>query len=397
MSAREDPRLEEARQVPVTEVVDRLGIGGLAKEGWELVGPCPLCGGRDRFAIHLRKAVYLCRRCMPEGGDMIRLVMAVRGLPFCEVDPVTKERRFPPLDFLCGPPVAIPPEEMERRRRRREAEEEKRAREEERYRADAIRAARRLWAQGQPPEGTAVERYLDIRGLPGILPRLDRCLRFHPALPYFEKQGARWVEIDRHPAMLAAIQAPDGHLICLHRTWLDLDRPKGKAVIFRNGQPALDRHGRPLKAKKTLGATKGGAIRLITPARFDTLVMGEGIETTLAAALAEAVPGAAYWAGVDLGNMSGRMRKLPGRRHSGLPDMEDVRAFVPPPWVKRLIFIKDGDSDPRMTRAKLESGLRRAMARIPGLRAQIVPAGEGVDLNDVLTGAGPSGKGEGVA
>ena len=35
-------------------------------------------------------------------------------------------------------------------------------------------------------------------------------------------------------------------------------------------------------------------------------------------------------------------------------------------------------------RAKLECGLRRAMAIHSGLQGQIVPAGEGVDLNDVL-------------
>jgi hypothetical protein len=132
------------------------------------------------------------------------------------------------------------------------------------------------------------------------------------------------------------------------------------------------------------GSKKGGAIRLHTPLDSDTLIMGEGIETTLTALAASPVEGAAYWAGVDLGNMSGRMRKVQGSRHSGVPDMADADAFVPPPWVRRLIFIQDGDSDPKATRAKLESGLRRAMARVVGLKGQIVHAGAGVDLNDVL-------------
>jgi hypothetical protein len=67
--------------------------------------------------------------------------------------------------------------------------------------------------------------------------------------------------------------------------------------------------------------------------------------------------------------------------------MADRDAFAPPSWVKRLIFIMDGDSEPKMTRAKLECGLRRAMAVRPGLKGQIVQAGAGVDLNDVLLGA----------
>ena len=117
--------------------------------------------------------------------------------------------------------------------------------------------------------------------------------------------------------------------------------------------------------------------------------MGEGIETTLSAMVAAPFPNAAYWAGVDLGNMSGRMQKVKGQKYSGVPDMSDSDAFVPPSWVKRLVFIMDGDSDPVMTRAKLECGLRRAMALLPGLKGQIVHSGDGVDMNDVLrAGAG---------
>ena len=145
-----------------------------------------------------------------------------------------------------------------------------------------------------------------------------------------------------------------------------------------------------MPAKLVRGSKKGNAIRLYTPERFDTLVMGEGIETTLTAAAGwrEALDPVrtAYWAGVDLGNMSGRMKDA--RRKTGIPDMGDDQAFVPPPWVKRLIYIMDGDSDPKTTRAKLECGLRRAMAKVAGLTGQIVHAGEGVDLNDVLVGAG---------
>ena len=71
-----------------------------------------------------------------------------------------------------------------------------------------------------------------------------------------------------------------------------------------------------------------------------------------------------------------------------------MMSFVPPAWVRRLIFVEDGDSSPRMTRAKMLSGLRRAMAHRPGLKAQIVRAGEGIDLNDLVR---PGGQEEGVA
>ena len=121
--------------------------------------------------------------------------------------------------------------------------------------------------------------------------------------------------------------------------------------------------------------------------------MAEGIETTLSAMVARALPGAAYWAGVDLGNMAGARRLGPGLKYAGLPDLTDRDAFVPPQWVKRLVFVQDGDSAPKLTRAKLLSGLRRAMALRPGLTAAIVHPGEGIDMNDLLMGQDPDGEG----
>ena len=71
--------------------------------------------------------------------------------------------------------------------------------------------------------------------------------------------------------------------------------------------------------------------------------------------------------------------------------MSDRAAFVPPPWVRELILIQDGDSHAAATRSKLESCARRAMALIPGLKARIVHAGKGRDLNDILMGEGGEG------
>jgi len=182
--------------------------------------------------------------------------------------------------------------------------------------------------------------------------------------------------------MIALIQSPDNCGAAVHQTWLDPNQKNGKAVIEHNGEV--------LSSKLVRGSKKGGAIRLYMPDVPDTLVMGEGIETTLTAMVAAPFESAAYWVGIDLGNMSGRMQRIKGQRYSGLPDMSDRGAFVPPEWVKRLVFIMDGDSEPKMTRAKLECGLKRAMAIRPGLRGQIVQAGEGVDLNDVLVNGGGS-------
>jgi phage/plasmid primase-like uncharacterized protein len=46
-------------------------------------GPCPVCGGTDRFAINVRKQVYVCRGCRV-GGDVISLVQHLDGCAFAE-------------------------------------------------------------------------------------------------------------------------------------------------------------------------------------------------------------------------------------------------------------------------------------------------------------------------
>ena len=353
----------------MAEVADRLAIQRLVRAGRELIGPCPMCGGTDRFGINTQKRVFGCRKCGAKGGNL-DLVMAVMGLQF-----------RPALEWLCGSLEGVSPED--RRARERQAEEnrrrnEARARAE---RAEAIKGAREIWQAARPAHGSPVHDYLALRGIPAaIYPQLPICLRYHPDLAYTVQVAGKWVQVHRGPAMLAAIQGADARFQGVHRTWFDLGQPKGKPVILH------PETGERVKVKKSLGSVKGGAIRLTRPA--PVLVMGEGIETTLTALLADVPPGAGYWAGISLGNMAGQRRLGQGLRYAGLPDMGDAEAFVPPPEVKRLIYVQDGDSEPRLTRAQLLAGLRRAMALRPGLQAQIVHAGEGVDLNDVLMGAG---------
>lgn len=367
----DDYRLADAKAMPIERVVELLAIGNLQRTGSELVGPCPSCGGRDRFGVNLRKGVFLCRRCDAKGG-CIDLVMLTMGLDFKGA-----------LDWLCGPKQEISAED--RQARERKAEENKRRNDARaaKERAEAIRAAKEIWKAGVDPEGTEVRAYLERRGFPlDLIHVLPKCLRFHPALPYTVKGNAGWETIHKGPAMLAAVQSPDGMLGAVHRTWIDLAQPNGKAKVVH---PAT---GEDLPAKKVIGSKKGGAIRLSGNSfAAPIMVMGEGIETTLSAMVAGVYPGAMFWAGVDLGNMAGRRQlRGEGSKFAGIPDLEDDEAFLPPQGVARLIYVMDGDSEPKLTRAKLEAGLRRAMAIRKGLRGQIAAAPRGLDLNDVLMG-----------
>jgi len=64
---------------PIAEVAARLGVE-LKRNN----GPCPKCGGTDRFFIDPRKGFWGCRGCHEKPGDAIALVQFVQGCEFSE-------------------------------------------------------------------------------------------------------------------------------------------------------------------------------------------------------------------------------------------------------------------------------------------------------------------------
>lgn len=64
--ARPDPAWWEARAADLQ----------LRKNGGELVGPCPACGGVDRFSVRLKDGVFHCRACEREGRDAMDIPKA---------------------------------------------------------------------------------------------------------------------------------------------------------------------------------------------------------------------------------------------------------------------------------------------------------------------------------
>jgi hypothetical protein len=67
--------------VPIVDEIRRRGINNLKRVGAEYVGPCPRCGGEDRFAVHIQKNLFNCRNCNV-GGDTIQLVEHLDGVDF---------------------------------------------------------------------------------------------------------------------------------------------------------------------------------------------------------------------------------------------------------------------------------------------------------------------------
>lgn len=194
-------------------------------------------------------------------------------------------------------------------------------------------AALRMWEATVPANGTLVETYLVSRGL--HLPP-SPTLRFHAGLKH--PSGGTW------PAMVALVtRGADDTPLAIHRTYLARDGA-GKAPVDPQ--------------KMMLGPCRGGAVRLGLPG--DVLMIGEGIETCLAAMQATGSPG---WAGLSTSGL--RSLDLPG-------DMRDV------------ILLADGDGPGE---AAACDAARRW--KCEGRRVRIARPPQGMDFNDLLLGSAP--------
>ena len=63
--------ITRAHAVRIEDEVERRGIKLVGRI--DCCGPCPQCGGKDRFSINVRKQVFLCRGCAAR-GNVIRIV-----------------------------------------------------------------------------------------------------------------------------------------------------------------------------------------------------------------------------------------------------------------------------------------------------------------------------------
>lgn len=218
-------------------------------------GPCPLCkDGVDRFQYTEKfgEGNYHCRKCGPGGG--FKLLQACKGMDFhaalCAVEKVLG--MLPP----AAPVDAAAPQCMKK-------------------------LVQRIWNEARPVAlGDEVDRYLRGRGL--ALASYPPSLRFHPALGYYQKEGAAKArKVAEYPAMLASVRDAQG-AVTLHRTYLSagrkLDAPDAKKVLC--------------------GGFSGAAVRLAEAT--DELAVCEGIETGVAVFLATGKP---VWCALSAGNL----------------------------------------------------------------------------------------------
>ena len=119
-------------------------------------------------------------------------------------------------------------------------------------------------------------------------------LRYHPALPYYyPKHEQRRATI--HPALIAAIQAPNDLVISLHRIYLTADGHKADVPAVKKFMTATT----VIDGIVTPTEMNGAAVRL-DPAT-DELAVTEGIETGLAVRLMTGMP---TWAALNAAGMA---------------------------------------------------------------------------------------------
>jgi hypothetical protein len=165
----------------------------------EYAGPCPRCGGTDRFSINTKKRVYNCRGA-GEGGDVIAMVRYVTGCSFVEAcELITGEPRpdhscheSPTQCVARQAPTPAPP-----------------------LRADSRSLG--LWRKAAPIYHTPADRYLRGRGFAPPYPATLRYLSGTGEHPH-ALIAAFGLPDEPEPGLL---RMPDAAVRAVHLTRLD--------------------------------------------------------------------------------------------------------------------------------------------------------------------------------
>jgi putative DNA primase/helicase len=269
-------------------------------------GPCPACGGNDRYTFDNRngRGDYICRGC--GAGDGFRLLERVHGWTFSEA----RQRVLSAADLDDSPAKPM-------RTVLTAAIDSKPTKANPPLRVRSI--GRTACPVADCPDAVS---YLASRVL---WPLPEGCqLRAHVGVDYWENGQS----IGRHPALVADVRDSAAELVTMHLTYLE------------DGQK-YTRH-EPRKILSPLTAREGCAVRLM--AATDVLGIAEGIETALSAAAIENLP---VWAALNTSLLA---------------------KFEPPAALERLVIFADRDEAGLLAAGRLMERLQgriRCELRVP--------------------------------
>lgn len=265
------------------EILGSLGINTVYMKNKH--GPCPICGGKDRFRFdNLEgRGTFFCNQC--GAGDGLKLIQLFYRLSFVEALKMLAQALGEHIwekSSLSGSKClrkVLNNSSLENQKPPNQHILDKRR-----------RALRTTWRHARSlTRGDPVDCYLIARGIE--LDYFPSALKFHPELTYYNDDGTL---LARFPAMLALIQNKDNHYVTIHRTYLGdgckADVPKPKKLM-----PAIEPK-----------ASMGAAIKLYEPTN-GKIVLAEGIETALSISVSTGLP---VWATVSSGGMEGQVQIL---------------------------------------------------------------------------------------
>jgi putative DNA primase/helicase len=277
-------------------ILEQLGIDGRFLR--DKHGPCPACGGKDRYRFDNRhgRGGFYCNGC--GAGDGFALLQRVHGWDFrtardrvIEAAGMSRRTLEPVRTMAIEGPVTIA-----------------------KPTARILRLKREACAL---VDCTDAVEYLRSRALWPVAARTS--LRAHAGVDYFE-DGRK---VGRYPALLAAVRDIGGDLATIHVTYLDAVR---KLTAYEPRKLLSPMHGR-----------EGCAVRL-QPITGDVLGIGEGIETCLAATILHGLP---VWAALNTSLLA---------------------RFTPPVTVERLVIFADRDAPGLEAAARLSERMQGRVA-----------------------------------
>jgi hypothetical protein len=232
--------IERAREADILALVEQLGAKLKRAGASEYVGPCPVCGGQDRFGVNIKKQVWNCRGC-GKGGDAIGLAQHAGGVTFAEAVAALAGETL--ACFESSPRKHDPLDDDGRRRRQ---------------------TGRWLWAQRGPLAASIAEIYLrEARRYRGPLPATLGFLRPFKDYP---------------PALIAAFAMPEEAEPGVLRVPLDVDAVQ-LIALKPDGSGKADVEIQ----KRTVGSHKGVPIVVAPPNDLLAISIHEGVEDALSA------------------------------------------------------------------------------------------------------------------